>query len=121
MTGSRLIVRTPSRLHFGLLGWGPGSHRQFGGLGLMVRRPGIEIVVEPARSLSVKGPRAERAESVFESIQNLLRELDSSHELRWQSESATPREHIGLGVGTQLSLAVAAAVAPPYGSRQADR
>ena len=41
-----LRILTPSRLHFGLLGWGPQAPRQFGGVGLMVERPGLEIVAE---------------------------------------------------------------------------
>src|SRR4051794_19352028 len=48
MTGLRL--QTPSRLHFGLLSWGSESSRQFGGVGLMIDAPGLEIHAEPAGS-----------------------------------------------------------------------
>lgn len=38
-------VAAPSRLHFGLFSWGnPG--RRFGGVGLMIERPGLRLVVE---------------------------------------------------------------------------
>ena len=39
---TRCRLRTPSRLHFGLFGWGPEARRQFGGVGLMVDDPGLE-------------------------------------------------------------------------------
>ena len=51
----RVRIRTPSRLHFGLLGWGQQAVRQFGGVGLMIDSPGIELTAEPAPSGS---PRA---------------------------------------------------------------
>ncbi len=43
MTYPRIRIRTASRLHFGLLGWGPEARRQFGGIGLMIDSPGIEL------------------------------------------------------------------------------
>ena len=45
----RLQIRTPSRLHFGLFGWGPEVGRQFGGIGLMIGDPGVQLLVEPAQ------------------------------------------------------------------------
>ena len=53
-------IRTPSRLHFGLLGWGTQAGRQFGGIGLMIDAPGIELTVEPASSWRIEGPHAPR-------------------------------------------------------------
>ena len=61
MMSHRLYVRTPSRLHFGLLGWGPEVARQFGGIGLMIDSPGIELIAEPADALDCRGtPRLTR-------------------------------------------------------------
>ena len=50
----------PSRLHFGLLGWGPQAPRQFGGVGLMIEKPGLELVAEPASEWRFEGPLADR-------------------------------------------------------------
>ena len=58
---TRLRINTPSRLHFGLLGWGPQVPRQFGGVGLMLERPGLEIVAETAPTWEADGPLADRA------------------------------------------------------------
>jgi predicted sugar kinase len=57
---TRHSLRTPSRLHFGLLSWGLNAPRQFGGVGLMVEAPGITITAESARSWTAEGPLAGR-------------------------------------------------------------
>ncbi len=110
MMGFRVSVRTPSRLHFGLLGWGPGSRRQFGGLGLMIRSPGIELEVEPAGQPQVEGPLAERVHRLVACLQQRLAVMGVQlPPLRIRIHRAPP-EHVGLGAGTQISLAVAAAL-----------
>jgi len=97
-----LHIQTPSRLHFGLLGWGPLALRQFGGVGLMIQRPGLELVVEPALDWSAEGPLADRALSVLER----LRAAGVARNPCRVVVHASPRPHLGFGVGTQLSLAV---------------
>src|SRR5689334_2858973 len=58
-------VQSASRLHFGLLNPGAETEakiaRRFGGVGLMVHRPGLRLKVRPAPSWSASGPLAERA------------------------------------------------------------
>ncbi len=106
MTPPRLKVRTPSRLHFGLLGWSPRATRQFGGVGLMVESPGIELCAEPATEWTVEGPLAARVRQVVDHLR--VQQFDAGIVLapvRICVHSA-PVEHVGLGVGTQLSLAV---------------
>ncbi len=111
MTSARLLVRTPSRLHFGLLGWGPGSRRQFGGVGLMIESPAIELTVEPAPAQAIQGPLADRAERILKILRDRSTERGLQRPLPPLSIRIlqTPPEHVGLGVGTQLSLAIAAA------------
>ncbi|WP_165069245.1 beta-ribofuranosylaminobenzene 5'-phosphate synthase family protein [Paludisphaera rhizosphaerae] len=102
----RLTIRTGSRLHFGLLGWGPHLRRQFGGVGLMVEEPGLEMSAVPADRFEAVGPLADRVGPLLERIA-----------ARWDGPTPlqpvrvevlkTPDEHAGFGVGTQLSLAVA--------------
>ena len=107
----RLHIRTPSRLHFGLLGWGPEVVRQFGGIGLMIDSPGIELTVEPRRRMDRRGAaggpsRADHRPASQSGCSNPESHLPPAR-VRVQS---APAEHVGLGVGTQLSLAVARAV-----------
>ncbi len=110
MMDRRVRIRTPSRLHFGLLGWGPESRRQFGGLGLMIQEPSIEIRADPAERWQVEGPLAGRVEQLVVRLQDrLAAEGDVLRPARIRVLRA-PSEHVGLGVGTQLSLAIASAL-----------
>ena len=123
-------VWTPSRLHFGLLGFAvagdawPDRHgsaiipaRRFGGVGLMVERPGLRIATTAAKEWSAEGPLADRA------LAFARRFADSIHPQRPDADlppqrlivEEAPLEHIGLGVGTQLGLAVARALALAWG------
>ena len=110
MIGSSLLVRTPSRLHFGLLGWGLDSSRQFGGVGLMIGSPAIELQVELAPSTTIQGPLADRAGRLLVILQERLAALGLPVRPLSMRIIGAPPEHVGLGVGTQLSLAIAAAV-----------
>jgi beta-ribofuranosylaminobenzene 5'-phosphate synthase len=104
---TRLALRTPSRLHFGLLSWGRESTRQFGGVGLMVEAPGLTIQAEPARSWTASGPLAAR---VLEFARRAAEGLEGRG-LAVKPASfdvvEAPPEHVGLGLGTQLGLGVA--------------
>ncbi|MDP6466209.1 MAG: hypothetical protein QF918_00610 [Pirellulaceae bacterium] len=103
---SIVTVTAPSRLHFGLLGFGGASERQFGGVGVMIEQPALQLRVSRADRLSVHGLASERVSSFVQHWsafvqldQPLVCRIDVLH---------TPRSHIGLGSGTQLGLAVAA-------------
>lgn len=107
---SRIRIRTPSRLHFGLLAWGPQAPRQFGGVGLMIESPRLELSAEPAQQWHAEGPLSRRALEVARRVAAELSvegiELNPSCLCIEQA----PPEHVGLGVGTQLSLAVTRAL-----------
>ena len=81
----------------------------------MVESPGLEIVAEPAEDWGAEGPSAARAERVARDVARSLAER--GHEaapLRF-TVLRLPPEHVGLGTGTQLSLAVARLVAESAG------
>ena len=101
-------VETGSRLHFGLLRPPPADgQRGFGGCGLMIEAPAVRVAVEPATEWSAVGPAADRALAVARRVA-----ADWPHRVIVE---ACPPEHVGLGVGTQLSLAVARAVSRSLG------
>jgi beta-ribofuranosylaminobenzene 5'-phosphate synthase len=110
MSRNRFRIQTPSRLHFGLLARGSQSPRQFGGVGLMIDSPRLELSAELAPRWHADGPLARRALDIAGRIAGRLADegirLAPTH-LRIQQ---APAEHVGLGVGTQLSLAVARAL-----------
>jgi beta-RFAP synthase len=105
-------VTAPSRLHFGLMSLGQFGARQYGGVGAMIERPGLELRVSPARYLTCEGRLAERARRFA------LRWAEFHHTPPPNCRIevlATPPEHVGLGTGTQLGLAVAAGLAAYVG------
>ncbi len=99
-------VVAPSRLHFGMFSFGQRELPQYGGVGVMINRPGLRLRIAPAERFAATGPLAQRAAAVVE----LLAKKWHLHELpacRLDMVEAPP-EHVGLGTGTQLALAVAA-------------
>ena len=77
----------------------------------MVDHPGIELTVRPSETWEATGDRAERALEVAKQVASRLPEIRPAH----IAIKRVPREHVGLGVGTQLSLAVARALTCLYG------
>jgi len=99
-------VRSPARLHLGMLSFGDPAIRSFGGVGLMVERPGVWLRMQSAAELSARGPLAERAVG-FAAACRKHWGLSETEACEIEVVEA-PREHVGLGSGTQLALAVAA-------------
>jgi beta-RFAP synthase len=110
MSPTRIRIQTPSRLHFGLLAWGPQSPRQFGGVGLMIETPRLVLRAEPARDWYAEGPLAERVRHVAAAIAGRMGSSGTSVTPCHLRVEQAPAEHAGLGVGTQLSLAVTRAL-----------
>jgi beta-RFAP synthase len=120
-------VRAASRLHFGLFAPPPGETpagywpnaqgeevlpaRRFGGVGLMVQAPGLEVTAEPSDTWLAEGPLGERALGF---AQQFARTLPQVRPYRLVVVRAAP-EHAGLGTGTQLGLTVARALAASHG------
>jgi beta-ribofuranosylaminobenzene 5'-phosphate synthase len=104
---SRYRIRTPSRLHFGLLAWGPQAPRQFGGVGLMIESPALVVSAEPAPETGARGPLSGRALEVARAVAEALAGEGVGAAPCLLRVERAPAEHVGLGVGTQLSLAVA--------------
>jgi beta-ribofuranosylaminobenzene 5'-phosphate synthase len=111
-------VVAPSRLHFGLFhvpakGEQQPGERAFGGVGLMADSPNVVVTVRPAASWQFEGTLAGRAQ-VFAA--RFMEWLPESQRRPFQVlVERCPREHTGLGVGTQLGLAVAKALAVGVG------
>ncbi len=120
-------VQTASRLHFGLLSLAPEGGRwpdragapalparRFGGVGLMVERPGVRLRAEPAGAWSADGPLAERALAVARRFAASVPRGGERPPCRFVVEECPP-EHVGLGTGTQLALAVGRCLAALWG------
>ena len=103
-------VLAPSRLHFGMISLEPWCGRRYGGVGAMIQTPGLRLTIREAQGLEAVGPMSRRT----------LR----AARLAWNNDPAcpdpageppcrievheAPPQHVGLGTGTQLAMAVAA-------------
>src|SRR6187200_601444 len=109
----RARVTTGCRLHFGLLHLPPAEPwpeyipgtdipaRYFGGIGMMVEQPQIKVVAKTSEQWECGGRLSTRAKTVATQLDRLNHVVSI-----W----TCPPEHVGLGVGTQLSLAVGTAL-----------
>jgi beta-RFAP synthase len=105
-------VEARARLHFGFLDLSGGTRgRRFGGLGVALDSPRLVLRVARSEGLRVEGPQAERVEAVAVRVH---RHLELRPHLHVVVEEAIP-EHVGLGSGTQLALALATAIARQRG------
>jgi beta-ribofuranosylaminobenzene 5'-phosphate synthase len=110
----RVIIEAPSRLHLGLIDLNGGLGRVDGGMGITLDRPRTVIEAQKASGLTVIGGDEEsnnRARKIAESVLLHFR-LMGSVQLVLHS---TPPQHVGLGSGTGLSLAVARSICELYG------
>jgi beta-ribofuranosylaminobenzene 5'-phosphate synthase len=99
-------VIAPARLHLGFLDLNGELGRQFGSIGLAIDNPATELVLRRSRGFKAEGPDRERALKALRRFAQAF-SLDSAYQL--DIRSAIPR-HSGLGSGTQLTLAVGAAL-----------
>lgn len=110
-------VRTGARLHFGLLATAPGDG-PFGGIGMMVDRPGCVVQAWQSTADVVHAPAeyAARIEDVVRRVRRGLRNADTRIQVHEPSAPLTIRvkefipPHRGFGSGTQLAFAVATAM-----------
>ncbi len=100
-------VEAPARLHLGMLAVAGDGARRFGGLGVSVGRPAVVLEAEPADELSAEGADAERALTFAHRCRDALGLAGGAH---LRVVEAIP-QHVGLGSGTKLALAVAQALA----------
>jgi beta-ribofuranosylaminobenzene 5'-phosphate synthase len=98
-------VRAPCRLHFGMFSFGHVDRPQFGGVGVMVDPPHVEVTIKPAASFAARGALANRVEQF---VALIAQHEDSSAVPPCEVSVRSPPDHVGLGVGTQLGLSVAA-------------
>ena len=120
-------LSTPCRLHLGMFALG-GQGRSYGGLGVMIAQPRVEVTISASERLICSGSHADRAleivrrwhanqtcftgkhssTSCAEAFESEISE--SVESLKCRVDVKAPDLHIGLGVGTQLALAIGAAL-----------
>ena len=103
----KVQVKTPARLHLGLIDMNGDLGRMFGGLGVGIDHPNIIVEAQNAENFSVTGQETELATILAKRFFSAYKVQPKVHINVVQAIPA----HIGLGSGTQFSLAIATALA----------
>lgn len=102
MQYSKVSVIAPARLHMGFIDLSGALGRHFGSIGVALNEINTRLSINPADHLTVTGKSASRAEKCARKLCAALNLPDS---FNIDVEASIP-EHVGLGSGTQMSLAV---------------
>ncbi len=102
----KVYIRTSARLHLGLIDLGGELGRIFGGIGVAVHRPNVILEAESSPNLEFKGGKSE---SLRQIVDIFLKKYNLKPQVSINVRQTIP-EHVGLGSGTQLSLAATVAL-----------
>ncbi len=106
-----VTIKVPARLHLGFLDPNGHSGRRFGSVGLPLSEPETIVTLSRSQETFIEGRESGRAAS---HLTTLCEHLGIRSRHRLVIEQAIPR-HAGLGSGTQIALAVAAALRTLHG------
>lgn len=108
MVELKVSVRTPTRLHFGVLDPTGESDRRYGGIGVAVKGAGFRIEVEKNDSLEIDAPQEheKRIERIAEDLSQIY-DIPFGVRVRITQDI---RSHVGLGSTTQLTLGLGKAL-----------
>jgi beta-ribofuranosylaminobenzene 5'-phosphate synthase len=103
----KVFIKTPARLHLGLIDLNGDLGRIFGGLGVGINRPNVIVEAQRSERLVVTGEKPEQVKTL---ANRFFETYDVKTNISIHVKQTIP-EHSGLGSGTQLALAVATALA----------
>ncbi len=106
-----VTIATTARLHMGFFDLNGSLGRRFGSIGVSLDQPTTELSAWRADGFSAEGNEAKRAVKVARKLAKAL-DLQGGVNIRL---SQTIPEHVGLGSGTQMALAVGLAMDRLYG------
>jgi len=106
----KVTVRTPSRLQFGIVDMRGDLGRIHVSVGVAIEQPNLILKASPAADLKAVGRRADRIKQYANEI---IRYYGIKGGAEFNLISDIP-EHAGFGSGTQLALAVGAALSKLY-------
>lgn len=103
----KAYVKTPARLHLGLIDLNGDLGRMFGGLGVGIEQPSTIVEAELSKKTTITGEETELATTLTE---RFFKAYPVKANVHINVKKAIPA-HTGLGSGTQLALAIATAIA----------
>lgn len=107
---NKITVTAPARLHMGFIDLSGSLGRHFGGIGVALNEINTCLSVSYAKQLTLSGISSKRA---AQSIRQLCATLNVADNLHFEFSSCIP-EHVGLGSGTQMSIALGLALSAYY-------
>ena len=102
----KVDVKTPARLHLGLIDLNGDLGRLFGGLGVAIDHPNVVLEAKKSPTLQVTGEKSELTSEYASQFLDIYKIRDK---VSIDVKQVIP-QHVGLGSGTQLALAVAASI-----------
>ncbi len=102
----KVYVKTPARLHLGLIDLNGDLGRLFGGLGVAIDHPNVVLEAKKSQTLKIIG---EKPELTCKYVSQFLDTYKIKEKVAIDVKQVIP-QHVGLGSGTQLALAVAASI-----------
>lgn len=110
MIQQQVTVTTFARLHMGFFDLTGATDRKFGGLGLALDAPCTQIKITYGEKLNID---AKSCSNVAEIVENLIQSFNVPNHFSLQILQSIP-EHVGLGSGTQMALAIGAGINQLY-------
>ena len=115
---SKVVVTTPSRLHFVLIDLNGSLGRIDGGVGLSLNHPRFEIIAQPSKKIDVTGAGSQaflgRAKKIIDILKaKIVSPCFDFDGVSLEIAQAIP-PHTGLGSGTQISLGIVMAICKLY-------
>jgi beta-ribofuranosylaminobenzene 5'-phosphate synthase len=108
---TKVTVTAPARLHLGFIDLNGAIGRRFGSIGLAISGLKTKVSVAAADHIRIAGPEAERVRGYVDLMRAALT-LDVAYDVK--VEELVP-SHAGFGSGTQLALAISAALRRLHG------
>jgi beta-RFAP synthase len=103
----KVKIKTPARLHLGLIDMNGDLGRIFGGLGVCIDHPNVILEAQHSENFSIEGKEVELANSIAQRFFSIYHQQPKVS----IKVIETIPPHVGLGSGTQLTLALAVALA----------
>ena len=103
----KVKVKTPSRLHLGIIDVNGELGRMYGSLGLAIKQPNAILQISESADMLVEGEEQER---VKQTAGKILKHFRINKTCQIKVLQTIP-SHVGLGSGTQLELAIALGLA----------
>jgi beta-RFAP synthase len=107
-------VEAPARLHLGFLDLHGGLGRKFGSIGLTIDTLATRLSASKSNEISATGPSSERATKY---AREYMQACGLNGGVNIKLQQAIP-DHVGLGSGTQMALAVGTAIERLYGGNR---